>query len=197
MMPRRFAMFMLHIFLTLRSTSCPVRIDSHIGLDRHPNSVCNVQGLTPATRFRRSGIYWHTEEQREMALEAIAGAELLIAEQRGHLGPGEGPNGQYVVAELRRNVTFWRAEERHQQFLEKLGQLATKGADDPIVCFTDSGAGVVERERTDREQASAEQALLDDDDDGEMGGFPDVETIEWEDVQAMEAKARRDSADDE
>jgi hypothetical protein len=145
--------------------------------------------------MRRSGIYWHTEEQRVMALEAMAGAELLVKEQRGRLGPGEGPNGQYVVAELRQNVTFWRAEERHQQFLEKLGQLATKGADDPIVCFTDSGAGVVERERPDRGRASADQALLDDDDD-EMGGFPEVETIEWEDVQAMEAKARRVSADE-
>lgn len=131
-----------------------------------------------------------------MALEAMEGVEMLIKEQRGHLGPGAGPNGQYVVAELRRNATFWRAEERHQQFLEKLGQLATKGANDPIVCFTDSGAGVVNLERPDMGQASAVQAMLDDDDEEDDEDGVDVETVEWEEVQAIEAEARRVKGDE-
>lgn len=82
-----------------------------------------------------------------MALVAMTEAEAILKEIKGPDSVGEGPGGQHVVMELEPNTTFWRAEERHQQFLEKLGQPAGKGATDPVVCFTDSGGGVVEPER--------------------------------------------------
>jgi len=39
-----------------------------------------------------------------------------------------------VVTELLPNSTFWIAEERHQQFLEKVGMPSFKGCTEPISC---------------------------------------------------------------
>lgn len=74
----------------------------------------------------RSGIYFYGEEQRRKAVES---AEAKQAEL-----------GRPVVTEILPARRFYRAEEYHQQYLEKGGgrgakQSARKGCNDPIRCY--------------------------------------------------------------
>ncbi|KAH7834049.1 hypothetical protein Vadar_012213 [Vaccinium darrowii] len=71
----------------------------------------------------RYGIYFYTPEQEKAALESKEQHQKLL--------------NRTIVAEIRPTKKFYRAEEYHQQYLEKGGrfcfkQSADKGCNDPI-----------------------------------------------------------------
>lgn len=74
----------------------------------------------------RSGIYYHTEEQR-------LSAQRSVEELRAKLD-------MPIVTEVEAAAPFWLAEDHHQQYLEKGGrggnpQSAEKGCTDTIGCY--------------------------------------------------------------
>lgn len=74
----------------------------------------------------RSGIYYYNEEQANLARESLQVKEKEL-------------NGKKIVTEILPAKRFYKAEEYHQQFLEKGGrygskQSAAKGCNDPIRC---------------------------------------------------------------
>ena len=98
----------------------------------------NRQGLYEGTQYR-SGLYYHTETQRLQAQEAL----LLVQEQLTQRPLVDWHASQAtevpvfkenctVVTELLPNATFWTAEPKHQQYLEKLGFSSEKGDPEPI-----------------------------------------------------------------
>ena len=87
-------------------------------------STVNGQGNDRGTQYR-TGIYWHSDEQK-------VAAEALMAEVEA--------KGKVVATEVKKADTFWVAEKYHQQYLEKGGRLgngqsAKKGCTDPIRCY--------------------------------------------------------------
>jgi len=83
-------------------------------------TALNRQGNDAGTQYR-NGIYFHTPEQ-----EAAVRAEIA-ARQPALDAP--------IVTEVLANATYFRAEEYHQQYLEKGGQDASKGASETIRCY--------------------------------------------------------------
>lgn len=88
--------------------------------DRHDPTQLNRQGNDVGTQYR-SGIYYHSLEQRQTAEAAMA--EM----QKKYTAP--------VVTELVAANKFWMGETYHQQYLEKGGQSAKKTADEKIRCY--------------------------------------------------------------
>jgi len=89
-------------------------------------TTLNRQGADTGTQYR-SGVYYHSEEQK-------AAAEKAFAEQEKKYGANS------VVTELLEAKEYWPAEPYHQQYLEKGGrfgqpQSAEKGATDTIRCY--------------------------------------------------------------
>ena len=72
----------------------------------HDPTTLNRQGNDSGTQYR-SGIYYSTPEQKEMAEELIrlAGSDKLFS------GP--------IVTEVLPLANYWPAEEYHQDFFEK------------------------------------------------------------------------------
>ena len=104
--------------------------------ERTDPTTKNRQGNDAGTQYR-SGIYYHTDQQK-------ADAEAAIAKIQGQLDAGTYPRrvagGKKVVVELEPATEFWLAEEYHQQYLSKggrfgTGQCADKGCNDPIRCY--------------------------------------------------------------
>ena len=92
---------------------------------KHDPTTLNRQGNDVGEQYR-SGIYYHTEEQRKSAEAAVAKMNEKLSGQ--------------VVSELEPVRNFQAAEEYHQQYLAKGGrfnrpQSARKGCDDPIRCY--------------------------------------------------------------
>ena len=76
----------------------------------------------------RSGLYFYNSGQEK----AMIAARSALQKELGHL--------KKVVTEIERVKVFHRAEENHQQFLEKggrngLAQSAIKGCCDKIRCY--------------------------------------------------------------
>lgn len=92
-----------------------------------PNSleILDEQGNDVGTQYR-SGIYFYTPEQEQAARESLEHQQKLL--------------NRKIVTEILPAKKFYRAEEYHQQYLEKGGrfgfkQSAGKGCNDPIRCY--------------------------------------------------------------
>jgi len=79
--------------------------------------LINQVGNDVGTQYRH-GIYYHSEEQREIAQKILARF------------------GESCATELKpASEKFWPAEDYHQQYLLKGGQSAKKGAIERIRCY--------------------------------------------------------------
>ncbi|KAL7229388.1 hypothetical protein ACSBR2_007986 [Camellia fascicularis] len=92
---------------------------------RHDPTTVNRQGKDVGTQYR-SGIYFYTPEQEKAALESKDRQQNLL--------------NRNIVTEILPAKKFYRAEEHHQQYLEKGGrfgfkQSSDKGCNDPIRCY--------------------------------------------------------------
>jgi peptide-methionine (S)-S-oxide reductase len=76
----------------------------------HDPTTLNRQGPDAGTQYR-SAIFFHTLEQRDAA---IASKEKLQATDKY--------KNRKIVTEIAPASEFWRAEEYHQQYLEKRGE---------------------------------------------------------------------------
>jgi peptide-methionine (S)-S-oxide reductase len=77
--------------------------------NEHDPTQKNRQGPDVGTQYR-SAIFVHSPEQRRLAEESLAAMQT-------HLG-------RPIVTEITDAGTFWRAEEYHQRYFEKHGQVA-------------------------------------------------------------------------
>ncbi|MCO5592693.1 hypothetical protein L7F22_046696 [Adiantum nelumboides] len=92
---------------------------------RHDPTTVNRQGNDVGTQYR-SGIYYYTPEQEKAAIESAEKHQQKLNKK--------------VVTEILHAKKFYRAEEYHQQYLEKRGrfgfrQSTEKGCNDPIRCY--------------------------------------------------------------
>ncbi|XP_020574469.1 peptide methionine sulfoxide reductase A3-like [Phalaenopsis equestris] len=92
---------------------------------RHDPTALNRQGNDVGTQYR-SGIYYYSPEQEKAARETLERHQISL--------------GRKVVTEILPAKKFYKAEEYHQQYLEKGGrsgskQSASKGCTDPIRCY--------------------------------------------------------------
>lgn len=92
---------------------------------RHDPTTLNRQGNDVGTQYR-SGIYYYTPEQEKAAKESLEQQQKQL--------------NRKIVTEILPAKKFYRAEEYHQQYLEKGGrfgfkQSAAKGCNDPIRCY--------------------------------------------------------------
>ena len=83
--------------------------------------LLNQVGNDRGTQYRH-GIYPHNPEQ-----ESTANAVLEAVGEHKTLGP--------VQTEVKSAAQFWKAEDYHQQYLQKGGQSAKKQADEEIRCY--------------------------------------------------------------
>lgn len=88
--------------------------------DRHDPTVANRVANDVGTQYR-SAVYVDTDAEAD---EVRAWAARVAAKR-----------GKPVTTEIRTEVPFWAAEEAHQRYLEKRGQVATKGATARIRCY--------------------------------------------------------------
>jgi len=88
--------------------------------DRMDPTTLNRQGNDRGTQYR-SGIYYHTDQQKEIAENFIKEMQPKYKDK--------------IVVELKQAEKFWPAEDYHQKYLEKGGQGAKKGCLDPIKCY--------------------------------------------------------------
>lgn len=88
--------------------------------DRMDPTTLNRQGNDRGTQYR-SGIYYHSEEQKTIAQDFIKEAQAKYKDK--------------IVVELKEASMFWPAEDYHQKYLEKGSQKAAKGCLDPIKCY--------------------------------------------------------------
>eukprot|EP01023_Acetabularia_acetabulum_P039909 TRINITY_DN3853_c0_g1_i2.p1 TRINITY_DN3853_c0_g1~~TRINITY_DN3853_c0_g1_i2.p1 ORF type:complete len:254 (-),score=25.54 TRINITY_DN3853_c0_g1_i2:121-882(-) len=97
-------------------------------------TTLNRQGGDVGTQYR-SGIYYHDEEQKQLAEQYIAEFDEQL--KQGNIKKWAGTK---VVAELKPASDFFMAEKYHQQYLSRggrfgLGQSAEKGCTDSIRCY--------------------------------------------------------------
>ncbi|KAF9614512.1 hypothetical protein IFM89_018951 [Coptis chinensis] len=92
---------------------------------KHDPTTLNRQGGDVGTQYR-SGIYFYTPEQEQMAKESLEKQQKIL--------------NRNIVTEILPAKKFYRAEEYHQQYLAKGGrfgfrQSTEKGCNDPIRCY--------------------------------------------------------------
>ncbi|CAL5375130.1 unnamed protein product [Camellia sinensis] len=105
---------------------CPYTNLLSVFWGRHDPTTLNRQGGDVCTQYR-SGIYYYNEEQARLAQESMEAKQKEFKDNK-------------IVTEILPAKTFYRAEEYHQQYLEKGGgrgckQSASKGCNDPIRCY--------------------------------------------------------------
>ncbi|KAG6586744.1 peptide-methionine (S)-S-oxide reductase [Phytophthora cinnamomi] len=86
----------------------------------HDPTTLNRQKNDKGTQYR-SGIYYHSEEQRKAALASKEEHQKTLTKP--------------IVTEIMEAQRFWDAEDYHQKYLENGGQCADKGCDVPIRCY--------------------------------------------------------------
>jgi len=86
-------------------------------------SRLNLVGNDVGSQYRH-GLYPHTDEQFEAAMEAIRREQTRRDKWN-----------QKVVTEVRRAEIFWPAERYHQRKLQKGGQSAAKNATEAVRCY--------------------------------------------------------------
>ncbi|KAI3765921.1 hypothetical protein L2E82_15967 [Cichorium intybus] len=104
---------------------CPYTNLLSLFWSRHDPTSLNRQGGDAGTQYR-SGIYYYSEEQARLAQESLDEKQKSLKNK--------------IVTELLPAKTFYKAEEYHQQYLEKgersgSKQSARKGCSDPIRCY--------------------------------------------------------------
>ncbi|XP_010258746.1 PREDICTED: peptide methionine sulfoxide reductase-like [Nelumbo nucifera] len=92
---------------------------------RHDPTTLNRQGNDVGRQYR-SGIYFYTPDQEKAARESMEQHQKELRRE--------------IVTEILPAKKFYRAEEYHQQYLEKGGRFGTKqsagkGCNDPIRCY--------------------------------------------------------------
>ncbi|XP_075493157.1 peptide methionine sulfoxide reductase-like [Primulina tabacum] len=105
---------------------CPYTTLLDVFWAKHNPTTLNRQGNDVGTQYR-SGIYYYNERQAELAKESLESKQIEFGEKK-------------IVTEILPAKTFYKAEEYHQQYLEKGGrggskQSAAKGCKDPIRCY--------------------------------------------------------------
>ncbi|KAM1339985.1 peptide methionine sulfoxide reductase-like [Malus sylvestris] len=105
---------------------CPYKDLLSVFWDRHDPTTLNRQGGDVGTQYR-SGIYYYNENQARLAEESKEAKQAELKDKK-------------VVTEILPAKKYYRAEEYHQQYLEKGGgkgnkQSAEKGCTDPIRCY--------------------------------------------------------------
>lgn len=75
----------------------------------HDPTTLNRQGPDIGTQYR-SVIFYHNSKQEQLALESKKSLE------------DSGRYGREIVTEIKPAGAFWRAEEYHQQYIEKTGR---------------------------------------------------------------------------
>jgi len=106
--------------------------------DRTDPTTLNRQGNDAGTQYR-SGIYYHTDEQKAAAMKRVALVNEMLA--RGEqVRPDRPYSGKKVVSEVLPAGDYWLAEDYHQQYLSKGGRMgrsqsAAKGCTDNIRCY--------------------------------------------------------------
>ncbi|KAK3017849.1 hypothetical protein RJ639_004541 [Escallonia herrerae] len=106
-------------------TVCPYTDLLALFWSRHDPTTLNRQRGDVGTQYR-SGIYYYNETQARLAQESLEVKQQELKDK--------------IVTEILPAKTFYRAEEYHQQYLEKGGgqgskQSAAKGCNDPIRCY--------------------------------------------------------------
>ncbi|KAM7471473.1 hypothetical protein LguiA_009656 [Lonicera macranthoides] len=106
-------------------TLCPYANLLSLFWSRHDPTTLNRQRGDVGTQYR-SGIYYYNEAQARLARESMEAKQMELKEK--------------IVTEILPAKRFYRAEEYHQQYLEKGGgqgskQSAAKGCNDPIRCY--------------------------------------------------------------
>ncbi|KDO20296.1 hypothetical protein SPRG_14431 [Saprolegnia parasitica CBS 223.65] len=86
----------------------------------HDPTTLNQQKNDVGTQYR-SGIYYHSDAQKSLALASKASAQPRFRRP--------------IVTEVVAAETFYVAEDYHQRYLEKGGQCARKGSTDAIRCY--------------------------------------------------------------
>ncbi|TMW60897.1 hypothetical protein Poli38472_000939 [Pythium oligandrum] len=86
----------------------------------HDPTTLNRQKGDIGSQYR-SGIFYHNEEQHKAALASKEERQKVVEKE--------------IVTEIVPAGVFWRAEEYHQQYLEKGGQCSDKGCAVPIRCY--------------------------------------------------------------
>ncbi|XP_042501032.1 peptide methionine sulfoxide reductase-like [Macadamia integrifolia] len=105
---------------------CPYTNLLFLFWSRHDPTTLNRQGGDVGSQYR-SGIYYYSETQAQLPQESKEAKQKEII-------------GKNIVTEILPAKKFYRAEESHQQYLEKGGrngskQSARKGCNDPIRCY--------------------------------------------------------------
>jgi len=92
-----------------------------LALDRLGDDVykLNQAGNDRGTQYRH-GIYYHDDEQKQVAEELLK---------------GYGRGDREVMTEVEESKVFYMAEDYHQQYLLKGGQSAKKGGSESIRCY--------------------------------------------------------------
>lgn len=104
---------------------CPYITLLDVFWGKHDPTTLNRQGNDVGTQYR-SGIYYYNEAQAKLAQESVEAKQKELKNK--------------IVTEVVPAKRFYRAEEYHQQYLEKGGgkglkQSAAKGCNDPIRCY--------------------------------------------------------------
>jgi peptide-methionine (S)-S-oxide reductase len=123
----------VQIYYNPKQVSYRELIDAMLG-QADPTTL-NRQGNDRGTTYR-SGIYYHNDEQRQIAEEV---RDEVSAQLKAGTYRGKAENREWM-AEIKPAVEFYRAEQYHQKYLEKGGrfgrsQSAAKGVKDEIRCY--------------------------------------------------------------